>query len=367
MANFLNLFSPETHAAFTVSSRDVSGFRVRQAKAASRVARGDFLLCYVTRLSRWVGILEVTSEHFEDKKPVFVEVNDPFIVRFKVVARVWLPPELGVPIHIPELWTNLSFTREHPIESTTWTGAVRTSLAPITENDAKLICDLVQQQAVAPKSYPLDAADRRALQPHKVRREEGDVVTVSVPDELPQDVPVPSAVVSRESIKIQALLARIGCRMGFRIWIPAGDRQAVLKEAPEVRGSVLENLPLNYDTTTLRTIENIDVLWLRGRAMARAFEVEHTTAIYSGILRMADLLALQPNMDIRLHIVAPQHRREKVFDEICRPVFSLLQGRPLAERCTFLDYESVRELAAEKHLEHLSDSVLETYEEQAEA
>jgi hypothetical protein len=27
--------------------------------------------------------------------------------------------------------------------------------------------------------------------------------------------------------------------------------------------------------------------------------VEHTTSIYSGILRMADLLALQPNMDIR--------------------------------------------------------------------
>ncbi len=30
-----------------------------------------------------------------------------------------------------------------------------------------------------------------------------------------------------------------------------------------------------------------------------AFEVEHSTPIYSGTLRMADLLALQPNMDIR--------------------------------------------------------------------
>jgi hypothetical protein len=32
--------------------------------------------------------------------------------------------------------------------------------------------------------------------------------------------------------------------------------------------------------------------------MARAFEIEHTTAVYPGLLRMADLLALQPNMDI---------------------------------------------------------------------
>lgn len=68
----------------------------------------------------------------------------------------------------------------------------------------------------------------------------------------------------------------------------------------------------------------------------RAFEVEHTTSVYSGILRMADLLALQPNMDIRLHIVAPGAKREKVFQEIRRPVFSLLEKGPLAEGCTYL-------------------------------
>ena len=38
---------------------------------------------------------------------------------------------------------------------------------------------------------------------------------------------------------------------------------------------LLERLPLNYDDTTLRTIEQIDVLWLKGRSIRRAFEVEH--------------------------------------------------------------------------------------------
>jgi hypothetical protein len=107
------------------------------------------------------------------------------------------------------------------------------------------------------------------------------------------------------------------------------------------------------------------VLWLKGRAIQRAFEVEHTTSIYSGILRMADLLALQPNMDIRLHIVAPYARREKVFTEI-RPVFSLLDRGPLADSCTYISYESLRELAGEKLLAHLSDSVLEEVAEEAE-
>ena len=71
-------------------------------------------------------------------------------------------------------------------------------------------------------------------------------------------------------------------------------------------------------------------MWLRGRAIYRAFEVEQTTAVYSGLLRMADLLALQPNMDIRLHIVAPDERREKVFTEMKRPVFSVLERGPLS-------------------------------------
>ena len=90
----------------------------------------------------------------------------------------------------------------------------------------------------------------------------------------------------------------------------------------------VERLPLNYDDTTLRTIEQIDVLWLRGRSIARAFEVEHTTSVYSGILRMADLLALQPNMDIKLHIVAPLARREKGIQRCGCPAFSLLDKGP---------------------------------------
>lgn len=82
--------------------------------------------------------------------------------------------------------------------------------------------------------------------------------------------------------------------------------------------------------------------------------MEHTTSVYSGILRMADLLALQPNMDIRLHIVASDSRREKVFTEIRRPVFSLLDRGPLAESCTYIPYEAIRELSEQKLLAHLS-------------
>lgn len=72
MAYYLDLFSPETYEVFTKSNRNISGFRVRQQKAASRIAKGDKLICYMTKLSRWVGVLEVMSECFRDDKPFFL-------------------------------------------------------------------------------------------------------------------------------------------------------------------------------------------------------------------------------------------------------------------------------------------------------
>ena len=71
-------------------------------------------------------------------------------------------------------------------------------------------------------------------------------------------------------------------------------------------------------------------------------------------------------MDIKLYIVAPLSRRDEVFSEIRRPVFSLLEKGPLAESCTYLSYDNLRELASQKHLAHLSDSVLDEYAEEVE-
>ena len=53
-----------------------------------------------------------------------------------------------------------------------------------------------------------------------------------------------------------------------------------------------------------------------------AIEVEGTTSIYSGILRMADLLSLLPNIEI---FVAPGSRRNEVFKQISRPVFAVME------------------------------------------
>lgn len=370
MTHYLDLFSPATYEGFSRSSRTVSGFQTRHRSVATKVKPGDVFVCYMTKLSRWFGLLEVVDGPFEDTTPVFYPTNDPFVVRFHVTALLWLPVQKAVPIHEAELFDHLSFTRGYSQGSSAWAQKVKGSLTRLSQEDARLIrAVLERQRSPNAKTYEYDRKAYENLITRLVT-----TATESVPVTVPTHDEEPIAIAAegeakaevRESTRIQALLVEIGSRMGLSIWLPRADRNAVLAECTQPPGKLLDSLPLNYDDATLKTIEQIDVLWLKGRSIQRAFEVEHTTSIYSGLLRMADLLALQPNMDIRLNIVAPEARRQKVFEEIQRPVFSLLEGAPLSRRCKYVSYGAVRELASTEKLEYMSEKVVEEYEEAAE-
>jgi hypothetical protein len=319
----------------------------------------------MTKLGRWIGVLEVLGECYVDETSLFYPEGDPYVIRFKVRPVVWLAKDRTIPIREKHIWDTLSFTKGVALKSTTWTGKVRTSLNKLSEQDGQFLQDQLIAQQSAGHVYPVDEEEWRRWLAQKVRRPD-KVVAVTVPaaDEAEEaDAPEDRTQSIRESTQIQALLGMVGEKMGFKVWIPKGDRAAILQEWTPEDGTLINVLPLNYNEPTLQTIEQIDVLWLKGRAIVRAFEVEHTTSVYSGILRMADLLALQPNMDIKLHIVAPEVRKAKVMSEIQRPVFSLLEKGPLSDSCTFLPYGSLRELAQLRHLQYLSDDVLEEYAE----
>lgn len=365
MAYYINLFSPDTHKKFTDSDRTISGFRERQKNIAN-IKVGDKLICYVTKLSRWIGVFEVTSDYFIDEKPIFMENNDPFVIRHKVKPLVWLDLVNGIPVNDKISWSYLSFTKDLPKKSMAWTSMVRGSLRKLENEDGEYLEKILSEQSLKLKSYPISENIQKKLNAITVKTQDSKLVSVSVPEDDELTINKQSSSTQRESIQIQSLLAEIGDRMNMKIWIPRSDRQRVLELWKNSNNNLLEQLPLNYDTATLKTIENIDVLWIKGRSIIRAFEVEHTTSIYSGILRMADLMALQPNLNIHAHIVAPIERRDKVLQEISRPVFAFLDKGPLSESCSFISYDSVIELSKEKRLEYMNDLVLEEYVEIAE-
>jgi predicted RNA-binding protein len=107
MAYFIDLFSPDTHDAFSKSDRSISGFRERQKSIAVHIKPGDKFICYVTKLSRWIGVLKVKSTYFIDDNPIFTQVNDPFVIRFEVEPSVWLPLDESIPVSEDLSWNHL--------------------------------------------------------------------------------------------------------------------------------------------------------------------------------------------------------------------------------------------------------------------
>jgi hypothetical protein len=174
------------------------------------------------------------------------------------------------------------------------------------------------------------------------------VVTIPEDEAAPSDAEIAAPTAHTE---IQAVLLRLGAEMGYDVWVArndrsrsCGDRQ--FSEFPRMLGA----LPVQFDEATKRTIELIDVLWLKGKAIIAAFEVESTTSIYSGLLRMADLVSMQPNINMPLYLVAPDERREKVFAEVNRPTFARLEP-PLAEICRYIGFATLRDEI--KKVEHI--------------
>ena len=151
---------------------------------------------------------------------------------------------------------------------------------------------------------------------------------------------------------IQWLLARIGHRANCRVWIAFNDHNRVWNGQRLGDLSIDRLPPLGLDEESQRIISYIDVIWIQGqKRIAAAFEVEHTTSVYSGLLRMADLVALSPNLNFPLYIVAPESRLDKVRRELSRPTF---QALGLHEQCGFFSFEALKK-EAESIMRWVSD------------
>ncbi len=143
-----------------------------------------------------------------------------------------------------------------------------------------------------------------------------------------------------EHSEMQWRLIRLGLRSHFDVWVPENDKNKEWN-GEKFRPMVLENFQESLDIPMY--IKNIDTVWKLGHSVKAAFEVENSTSVYSGILRLSDLRALTPNSSYPLFIVASRDRKNKVFNELRRPTFSNPYLK-LDEAVSYLSYDSVREL-----------------------
>jgi type II restriction enzyme len=122
---------------------------------------------------------------------------------------------------------------------------------------------------------------------------------------------------------MQGTLRDLGHALQFDVWVAANDRSRSYG-AGALGDGCLVQLPFQ-SAEAAESVRLIDVVWFEKGTprVAAAFEVEHSTSIYSGIVRMLDLALGSPHaVESRLFLVAPDDRRAQVAQQLRRPAFS---------------------------------------------
>lgn len=149
--------------------------------------------------------------------------------------------------------------------------------------------------------------------------------------------------IDRRHAQIQIALYLIGLQLGYRTWIAQNDkgimfRQKRLCEYQGVVSDLRDERLLSAFDESIQAALLIDCIWFKnGRLMPAVMEIEHSTGVRSGLLRMQKFKECFAPFPSRWVIVAPDADRDLVMRESQAPQFANLSAK-------FFPYSSVEEL-----------------------
>jgi type II restriction enzyme len=121
--------------------------------------------------------------------------------------------------------------------------------------------------------------------------------------------------------EMQYHLLKIGSALGYDVICAQNDKSKSFNNF-NFSFQCLQHFPtLDTDKDTANTIRLIDVLWFQKSTnnIIGAFEVEKSTSIYSGILRLTDLAFSIADGDEVFYIIIPDLREKDVRMQLSRP------------------------------------------------
>lgn len=129
-----------------------------------------------------------------------------------------------------------------------------------------------------------------------------------------------------EHLKVQILLTEIGRELGYDVFVAANDRTKSLGGKSLKFLSVPELPPLELPPDVTKTISLIDVIWITKdtNKIECAFEIEKSTSIYSGILRLVDLASSLGGRQYNFFLIAPDVREKEIIAQLKRPSFKTI-------------------------------------------
>jgi len=157
-----------------------------------------------------------------------------------------------------------------------------------------------------------------------------------------EEVPVEPGLPEKEDLhlKMQWMLVRVGKWEGYDVWVDINDYGKEFR-GEKMSDLCLPELPRFAGPEVLKIAKSIDVIWFKKRSSqpVRFFEIEHTTAVYSGLLRLNDVKIDYPLP--KATIVAPKEKKGIFESQISRRTFvhSELEGI-----CDFMEYKDIEKL-----------------------
>jgi len=121
--------------------------------------------------------------------------------------------------------------------------------------------------------------------------------------------------------EMQYHLLKIGHSLGYDVISASNDRSRC-HEGNNFSFISLPTFPdIGVDKDTRSTIALIDVIWFEKgtNKIVGAFEVEKSTSIYSGILRLTDLYFSFPEDPSSLFLIIPDNREKELVLQLSRP------------------------------------------------
>lgn len=129
--------SPANFATTAARGWKVQGIKSRRAKTGGEIHPGDRFIYYLTGVSAFAGIVEITSDVFEDHELVWTsKPGEDYPWRFEIRPDVVLEdPERWVPAE--ELREQLEFPGKWPAEH--WKLAFQGNIRPWPESDHRVV------------------------------------------------------------------------------------------------------------------------------------------------------------------------------------------------------------------------------------
>jgi hypothetical protein len=342
VAYWTDIFTLETWAQARARNFTVTGFPAPTAGRGGysvsmfeRVTLGDIFLCYCkSPAARWVGALRVGGAVFQSEEPIWGLAEDGsarYPWRFPVTPVIALEPIQGLPGEeaARELHSLRRLKR--------WGTFLQRSLNAVPDDDGQRLLELLHQPRV---ERPIVVAHRPTTRRPSEAPERGLLEAQAVlPFEGRSEVPVEAADREpRTHTEIQAKLRDVGFYEGFDVWVADRGLEWNGKRLGE---GCLTDLPVIAADRTRVAMRGIDVIWFRKGAghPVRFFEIEHSTTVYSGLLRFNDVMIDFPIPEA--FIVGDGEKTHSKFErEIARRTFEHSGLRNVTQ---FLLYSQVRE------------------------